>query len=565
MDGHQRHVGGFQVGVIQIRDQRDIFQIVLQRGIVRGLFVFRYRAQKFLHVFQPRLALVGQVALVHILQAGALQHMLHKFADAHVLPGQHQLVHQFAKVADALAWTGGQAFGNIHQRAVQGHVLLGSVAAQLCHGAVADGALGLIDDALQAGVVGRIDDGPQIGHDVLDFFAVIEAQAAVNTVGNARPHQHFLQYAALGVGAVQHGHIAVFPMAAVLLGDAVADPRGLLPLVSGGEEFDGFACGQLRPQGFFHAARVVGDDLIGRVQNIGGAAVVLFQLDDLRVREILLEIQNIADVRAAPAVDALIVVAHHAQVAAVFGDELHQRVLGEVGILILVHMDVLKALPVAFQHRRMIGEQLQRAHQQIVKIQRIGALEPFFVAVVNIVDLLAAEILLALAEPFVRAQQLVLGVADLALQFPDSQHFIVDVEVLEQLLQHSGLVVLVVNGEGTGIAQLIDIPAEDARAHGVEGADPHLFAFFAGQGGDALLHFLGRFIGKGDGQNMPGRYAVVNQIGDPVRQRPGLAAARSRQNQYRAFQRFRRQPLFLVQSVQIHFSLSSTCFIGVSD
>ena len=309
----------------------------------------------------------------------------------------------------------------------------------------------------------------------------------------------------------------------------------------------------------------MGDDLIGRIQNIGGAAVVLFQLDDLRVREILLEIQNIADVRAAPAVDALIVVAHHAQVPAVFGNQLHQRVLGEVGILILVHMDVLKALAVAFQHRRMVGEQLQRAHQQVVKIQRVGALEPLFVAVVNIVNLLAAKILLALTEPFVRAQQLVLCVADLALQFPDGQHFIVDIEVLEQLLQHDGLVVLVVNGEGTGIAQLINIPAEDARAHGVEGADPHLFAFFAGQGGDALLHFLSRFIGKGDGQNMPGRYAVVNQIGDPVRQRPGLAAARSRQNQYRAFQRFRRQPLFLVQSVQIHFSLSSTCFIGVSD
>ena len=243
VDGHQRHVGGFQVGVIQIGDQRDIFQIVLQRGIVRGLFVFRYRAQKFLHVFQPRLALIGQVALVHILQAGALQHMLHKFADAHVLPGQHQLVHQLSKIADALAGTGGQAFGNIHQRAVQGHVLLGSVAAQLRHGAVADGALGLIDDALQAGVIGRIDDGPQIGHDVLDFFAVIEAQTAVNTVGNARPHQHFFQHTALGVGAVQYGHIAVFPMAAVLLGDAVAHPRRFLPLVSGGEEFDGFACG----------------------------------------------------------------------------------------------------------------------------------------------------------------------------------------------------------------------------------------------------------------------------------------------------------------------------------
>ena len=65
------------------------------------------------------------------------------------------------------------------------------------------------------------------------------------------------------------------------------------------------------------------------------------------------------------------------------------------------------------------------------------------------------------------------------------------------LLEHGGLVVLVIDGEGAGVAQLVDIPAEDAGAHGVKGADPNLFAFFAGEGGDALLHFLSRFIGKG--------------------------------------------------------------------
>ena len=137
--------------------------------------------------------------------------------------------------------------------------------------------------------------------------------------------------------------------------------------------------------------------------------------------------------------------------------------------------------------------------------------------------------------------------------------------MLQLLLEHGGLVVLVIDGEGTGIAQLIDIPAQNAGAHGMEGADPHLLTLFAGEGGDALLHFLGRFIGKGDGQDMPRRYAVVDQVGHPIRQRPGLSAACTRQNQYRAFQRFRRQPLFLIQSVQIHFSLPSSCFIGVSD
>ena len=72
----------------------------------------------------------------------------------------------------------------------------------------------------------------------------------------------------------------------------------------------------LGPQGLFHAALVVGDDLIGRVEDVGGGAVVLLELDDGGVGEVLLKVEDVADVRAAPAVDALVVVAHDAEVAA---------------------------------------------------------------------------------------------------------------------------------------------------------------------------------------------------------------------------------------------------------
>ena len=79
-------------------------------------------------------------------------------------------------------------------------------------------------------------------------------------------------------------------------------------------------------------------------------------------------------------------------------------------------------------------------------------------------------------------------------------------------------------------------------------------------------HLGGGFIGKGHAQDIARQNAqLIDQIGKAVRQCAGLAGACASQNQHRAFQRFRRQPLFLVQSVQIHFSLSSTCFIGVSD
>ena len=116
----------------------------------------------------------------------------------------------------------------------------------------------------------------------------------------------------------------------------------------------------------------MGDDLVGRVQNIGRAAVILLQLDHRCVGKVLFKIQDIADIRAAPAIDGLIVVAHHAQVAAFTGNQAHQLILGVVGILIFIHMHILKAALIVFQHRRMLHKQLQGFDQQIVKIQRVG-------------------------------------------------------------------------------------------------------------------------------------------------------------------------------------------------
>ena len=56
----------------------------------------------------------------------------------------------------------------------------------------------------------------------------------------------------------------------------------------------------------------------GGRQNVLGGAVVLLQPDGLGVRKVALEIQDVADVRAAPAIDRLVLVAHHADVVVRF-------------------------------------------------------------------------------------------------------------------------------------------------------------------------------------------------------------------------------------------------------
>ena len=49
-----------------------------------------------------------------------------------------------------------------------------------------------------------------------------------------------------------------------------------------------------------------------------------------------------------------------------------------------------------------------------------------------------------------------------------------------------------------------------------------------------MLHLLGRFVGKRDGQHGERRHlAFADQVGDPVGEHPGLAGARSGHHQHR--------------------------------
>ena len=221
-------------------------------------------------------------------------------------------------------------------------------------------------------------------------------------------------------------------------------------------------------------------------------------------------------------------------------------------------MHIAEPLAVAFQNGRMVGEQLQRAHQQVVEIQRVAVAQAALVGVVEVVNLLAAEVLRGSLEPFVGTEQAVLGVADFGLDLAKRQRFVVDAELLEQLLEHAGLVVVVIDGERACVAQLFDVPPEDAGAHGMKGADPYLVSALAHQGAHALTHLFGGLVGKGDRQNMPRLYAVVDQVGNAVGERARLAAARARQNEHRPFEGFGGLALLRVQSFQIHAMRSST-------
>ena len=72
----------------------------------------------------------------------------------------------------------------------------------------------------------------------------------------------------------------------------------------------------------------------------------------------------------------------------------------------------------------------------------------------------------------------------------------------------------------------------------------------AGQVMDPGPHLVGRLVGEGHAQNIPGRYAdLVHQIGEAMGKGPGLAAARTGDHPDIALRGRHRRKLFIIQIV----------------
>ncbi len=99
----------------------------------------------------------------------------------------------------------------------------------------------------------------------------------------------------------------------------------------------------------------MGDQPVGGGEDRGGGAVILFQTNELHVREIPAELMDILHPGAAPAVDRLVIIAHHEDLAGIAGQQPHPGVLNGIGILKLVHQDVAEALPVMGQQIGMVA------------------------------------------------------------------------------------------------------------------------------------------------------------------------------------------------------------------
>ncbi len=164
-----------------------------------------------------------------------------------------------------------------------------------------------VDDALPRHFVVGIHERAQIRERVFDLPPVVELHAAEHSVRQAGAHQRLFENAALRVGSVEDGDVAV-PMLA-FVDQAVNlphDERGFIAFVVSLEADDGFALALVGPELLGPVRRVVLDHRVGRVEDALRRPVVLVEHNRYRFRKRLLELQQVPKVRATKLIDRVV-------------------------------------------------------------------------------------------------------------------------------------------------------------------------------------------------------------------------------------------------------------------
>ena len=267
------------------------------------------------------------------------------------------------------------------------------------------------------------------------------------------------------------------------------------------------------------------------------------------VRVVLLEVRDIADIRAAEGVNGLVGVTHHGQfgrghrvrVGAAISRRLHvgadqfthQLVLGVVRVLVLVHEDVAELAAVVVGDFGELLQQEDGAANQVVKVEGVGGAQTLRVDGVNLRDGLLVRVIASHAGGVrLSADQFVLQRGNTVAHCLGGELLGVQVELFDDEAQQALRVGRIVDGEGGLQAQGGGLTAQHAHAEAVKGRDPHVLGARADQRLDTFTHFGGSLVGEGDGEDLAGGRAVgCKQVGDAVGEHAGLAGAGARDDE----------------------------------
>ena len=112
------------------------------------------------------------------------------------------------------------------------------------------------------------------------------------------------------------------------------------------------------------------------------------------------------------------------------------------------------------------------------------------------------------------------------------------IELQQRALYRGGLVVIVIDGEIAGQAEVARFAPQQARAEGMKRGDPNVrraLAAGAQEFVDAFFHHIGGFVGESNRENRVCRDAPFEQMGDAIGDHARFARSGAGKHQHRSF------------------------------
>ncbi len=382
----------------------------------------------------------------------------------------------------------------------------------------------------QGQAVGRVGRQAQKGQKILDVGRFQEFAAAVFGVGEAAAHQFHFQVEGMARSPEEHGDVPKGQALGHKFLDAGGHGGGFVGQVPHGLEFRGRAGPAHGHQGLVVAFPGPGDEVIGQGHDGLPAAVVFFQLHDPGPGEDLGEVHDVSEAGPPEGVDGLGLVAHGGDPLVVPAQKVGQAGLDRVGVLVFVHQDVIVAAGQAAADIFVFPEHGFQARQEVVEIHQ-GVFE-LLVPVFQGDFFQQGGVFLEVGEVFGhdlgQGPVLVDRLAQEAEQGPflrEALVFFYFGQIAADAGQKGFGVVLVHDGEAVRVAQKMGRGPEKGVGQGVKGAPGDLAGPVSGQGHGPVQHFPGRLAGEGQQENGRRRDPLAHQVGHPVDQGAGFAAA----------------------------------------
>ena len=408
------------------------------------------------------------------------------------------------------------------------------------------------DEPEERKLVAGVHEKTQVREHVLDVDLLEDADARRYAERNLRARERHLHIDRLVVAAVEDRHVAPAVAEVVILAHPAENlVRLRAPVVEFADAGLLALAASRGPERLLELVGSVSHHDVCDIEDAGNGTVVALELHDAAPFPALRELHDVLDLRAAPRVDALEVVADGHDVAVSLGEDVGELRLKSVRVLVFVDENVEEVLLQHLAYPVLRLEELEAIFKKVVEVHRVELELSRGVLLCDLRDLLwvdACRLRLPPRGDHLDRLRLVRRLRDhLRDDFLLREVLGVLGDGLDYLPDELLLVVFVEDLEAARIADGTAVAPEEPRAYRVERAGPELAHRVADELFRPLAHLARRTIREGKKEYAVGRNAILYEKRDAVDERTRLASSCGGEHEERPVARRSRRALFRIE------------------